>query len=749
MPSPIPLHRIRQSLSQTRHRALVILSGSPAWQIQQLRTLWQPEESVLWAGQFPEGFSSSVQAVKESQYKHLLGQEVDSVVIDTSTGFSANGLGILSGLIRAGGLLVLLTADKSNWTGLVNPENQRFLSTPYSPEDALPFFSEHLASIFENQALWFSEQQSEQASADIIEAFIATQSKTAVTQTLPTADQQTALQQIHKVAFGHRKRPLVISADRGRGKTSVLGLAAIELLTQGKQHIVLTASRYDQAQMAFEQACSILEMHLHTISKDNTDAFQILTNKTGLLKFKWQNQLKTFEFIAPDQLVLQPTLADVLMVDEAAHLPTPLLTELLKRHHRMVFATTLHGYEGSGRGFELRFKKTLTELTPNWKSAHLTTPIRWADKDPLESVINTALLLNHEENQTEHTPQEGIKAWLEPISNEEPSQLNIEAITTEAIAHDTATLYAVFNLLVQAHYQTSPNDLQQLLSAPNLKIIIARSKSQIVGVVLCIEEGKIHADKQRLHGHLVPQLLKNHYTQASFLLLSTWRIMRIAVHPQIQNSGIGKQLLAAIKNMAKQARIDYLSSSFGATDELLSFWFKQGYIPLHVGVKRDKASGSHTVVVCQSLSPMAQQALACIQRAFQAQFPHVLMESLPYFSASMVLSILKTFRFKQQRPHLQEALLNYKTDIRAYETVSGQMWEWSIRNPLAIGRARASQQAIWVDKVLKKLNWQEVAHIHHLAGRKAVENALKESVSELIKNPSKSISPYARVPNAF
>jgi len=742
MTKPSPLLALRQQLKQNHHRALLILSGSTSWQIQQLQAVWSSSESVLWAGDVPAEFSDTVQAIKESQYKHLLGQEVDSVVIDTSRGFSANGLGILSGLIRASGLLILLTEDKSNWTGLVNPENQRFLSTPYTPEEALPFFNEHLVSVFEEQALWFSESQSEPESAAMFESFLADQPSSTAKQPLPTSDQNIALQHIHKVAFGHRKRPLVISADRGRGKTSALGLAAIELLTQGKQHIVLTASRYDQAQTAFEQAYSVLKNNLLSASQDPSATVELITRKTGLLKFKWQNQLKTFEFIAPDQLVLQPTLADVLMVDEAAHLPTPLLTELLKRHHRMVFATTLHGYEGSGRGFELRFKETLTELTPSWKSLHLNTPIRWAENDPLESVINRALLLNQTENQTE-------QAWLNGLSEQQLNDLTVQAITTKQLANDKATLHAVFNLLVQAHYQTSPNDLQQLLSAPNLKIIIATLESQVVGVVLCIEEGKIRAETERLHGHLVPQLLKNHYTQASFLMLSTWRVMRIAVHPQLQNSGIGKQLLGTVKTLAQQARVDYLSSSYGATDELLSFWFKLGYIPLHVGVKRDKASGSHAVVVCQSLSPMAQQALAAIQREFQQQFPHVLMESLPYFSASMVLSILKTFRFKQQQPHLQTALLNYQAKTRVYETLSGQLWAWSIRNPMAISRASQSQQAIWVDKILKKLSWQEVAHIHHLAGRKGVENSLKESVSKLIKNPNKAVSPYARVPKAY
>ncbi len=725
-----PLQSLRQQNKLNRHRALLILSGSSDWHYQQLQGLWHRNESVLWAGPVPESFADSTQEIKEAQYKHLLGQEADSIVIDTRAGFSANGLGILSGLIRAGGLLILLTADKSKWTGQANPENSRFLNTPYTPEEALPFFSEHLHAVFETQALWLSEQQSSTEQSEQLNQFLAECAVSTSSQSLPTTDQQMAFEQIHKVAFGHRKRPLVISADRGRGKTSALGIAAMQLLQQGKQHIVLTASRFDQASTAFTQALNWLQQHQPQI--------QFSQHKPGLLTFELQQQHKTFEFIAPDQLVLQPTAADVLMVDEAAHLPTPLLTELLKRHHRMVFATTLHGYEGSGRGFELRFKKTLQQLTPDWKNLHLSTPIRWAENDPLEQIINQALLLNVEQ-----------KRFEQACPNEILSQIRIEQITTETLAKDQQSLHTLFNLLVQAHYQTNPNDLQQLLSAPNLKIFIARYQQQPVGVALCIEEGKISQENGRLHGHLAPQLLKRNYSQPSFLMLSTWRVMRIAVHPDLQSSGIGKQLLTHIKGAAKQARVDYISSSFGATDELLSFWFKQGYIPLHVGVRRDKASGSHAVVVCQTISPMAQQALAAIQREFQLQFPHTLMESLPYLSASMVLSILKTFRFKKQLPHLLETLKSYQNEQRSYESISGQLWDWSIRHPLVIGQACSTQQAVWIDKVLKKLSWQEVAHRHHLAGRSGVEKELKALIAQTIKNPSKGASPYARVAKAY
>ncbi len=704
---------LRQSLKQQQHRALVILSGHARWQAMQLKHLWQANESVYYIGETEKNLATSahVTIIEQARLNEKLGHEIDSVVIDVHAGLNANALGIASGMIKAGGLLILLTPDLETWRHLSNPDNRRFLNSPYQIEQAHPYFTQHLIQQWQTSAdapaIWLHEKN---FPPPVIPNTLLTNTPHAPPQTLPTPEQIQAIQAIDSVAFGHRKRPLVITADRGRGKSTVLGLASIHCLVEGKTHIVLTAARLDQAKMAFIQAIQAL----NELSK--THSLTFTTQQTGRLVFEFEGQTKLFEFLAPDQLVLEATQADLLLIDEAAHLPTPLLTKLLKQHHRMVFATTLHGYEGSGRGFELRFKEALNQYTPNWKHCQLNTPIRWAEKDPLEAAINHALFLD-----ANHIP--ASQAHLPPNLLIDHS-IEFQEIYAHTLLENTPLFHSLFQLLVQAHYQTSPNDLQFILSAPNLKIIIAKQDEQLMGVALCVEEGKIMPKTKRVHGHLVPQLLIKHYALTDFFMLSSWRIMRIAVHPSIQREGIGKQLLNHIKHAAQQQRIDYLSSSFGATDELLPFWFQQGYNAVHVGVKRDKSSGCHNVIVTKALTPMAQQALASIQRAFQTQFPHLLIESLPHFSSNMTLAILKGFRFKTQPPYLDEATNQFRLGIRAYESVSGQLWEWSLRHAHSLLLAPEAQQAVWCDKVIKKHSWADVARNHQLAGRKGIEQVL-------------------------
>ena len=170
---------------------------------------------------------------------------------------------------------------------------------------------------------------------------------------------------------GHRRRPLVLSADRGRGKSSLLGLAAAELLRQQPDlQIVVTAPSQATVATLFTHATNTLE-----------DAPQLLA---GL------------SYCSPDRLVHEPLQPDLLLVDEAAAIPTPLLEAMLARHGRIVFATTEHGYEGTGRGFHLRFKRVLDRETPGWQEIHLAEPIRWSSRDPLEPLVFRLLGLNAE-----------------------------------------------------------------------------------------------------------------------------------------------------------------------------------------------------------------------------------------------------------------------------------------------------------------------------------------------------------------
>ncbi|WP_127469938.1 GNAT family N-acetyltransferase [Thiomicrorhabdus aquaedulcis] len=771
-------YTLLHTLHTQRHRLWVVLSGEVTWQNTVLNALFSAQHRLAqtpthWLSlplnpefntEFNPEFNPTLNPAHLTEHAHIttvsgaslahrLGQEVDGVLLDASQGLSANQLGMVSGMVRAGGLLVLLTPPVDIWRTAVNPENARFLNTPYTLDQAWSYFNEYLIhqwqSPSQHPVLWLKQHDEhiDQAWSNALQQLKTLNAHHAVQDTLPTADQHAALQAIHSVAFGHRKRPLVISADRGRGKSSVLGLGAIDCLLAGKQHIVLTAPKLEQLHSAFTQTwlqCKRAEQSTQSSTQNSPSnaigSLSQLSQSPGRVSFMYQGQLKTLEFIAPDQLLLTPNNADVLMIDEAAQLPTPMLSALLAQYHRLVFATTLHGYEGSGRGFELRFKQTLQRQTPQWKSVHLTQPIRYHANDPLEHAIERALCLNAQ------TSVFGPNDLL-------PNALNLDCVTVDTFdihalfnaqnsAHEEALrdFSQLFSLLVHAHYQTSPNDLQQLLNAPNLRIEVARFQHKIVGVLVSVAEGDWplpHQHTQRLHGHLVPQLLANHTAANALLALRTWRVMRIAVHPQCQRLGIGHALLNHWQTHAQQQQVDYLSASFGAHADLVRFWLKQGYTPYHLGVKRDKASGTHNAVLIKPMHSAAHAALRPSQIAFAQQFAHNLIESLNELEADIIWLLLTALHNTLQNalesascyaahPDALQPIMGYANGQRPFESISGQLWHFSLNQPAQFSALSHRHQAIWCDKILKKQPWSTVATTHQLAGRADVENQLKQ-----------------------
>jgi tRNA(Met) cytidine acetyltransferase len=169
------------------------------------------------------------------------------------------------------------------------------------------------------------------------------------------------------IGLGRQQRVLVLSSDRGRGKSAAMGMAAAHLMQIRKQRIVLTGPRLDAVGAVLRHAAARLP-------EAETGARQLSLGEGSL------------RFLPPDRLVVMAPKADLLLVDEAATIPAPLLTRLLTRFRRVVFATTVHGYEGSGRGFQLRFRRVLDEKAPGWRLLRLREPIRYAADDPLESL---------------------------------------------------------------------------------------------------------------------------------------------------------------------------------------------------------------------------------------------------------------------------------------------------------------------------------------------------------------------------
>ena len=466
-----------------------------------------------------------------------------------------------------------------------------------------------------------------------------------------TVDQQHAVELILS-QFRRGRRPVVLTADRGRGKSVALGIAAAQLSGLDYEQIIVTAPEYAAAEEIFLMAHQLLPDYEYS---------------KGLLC----NGDHSIRFVEPEVAIRELGEGQVLLVDEAAAIPVPVLTKLLKRFPRIAFASTVHGYEGTGQGFSVRFKQVLENETPNWKGHHLKQPIRWADSDPLEQLVFNLLMLN-----ADAADESALVSSFEDQS--EPDQVPVvEKLNRDQLIENYESLGQLFGLLVLAHYRTSPGDLRVLLDSPNLHVWLLKTDNQIAGAILVAEEGPLQealieaiwAGERRPRGHLLPQTLVAQEGAKPAASLKAGRIMRIAIHPALQRKGLGSLLLKAVMNEVSDMGWDYLGASFAASPDLLDFWQHNGFETVRLGSTRDSVSGSHAAVVMAAQTPIAKQLQQHLRQRFVEQLNYRLSDDLTDLEASIVCGLLQHAGYVPElTEHDHSDLIAFCRHNRSYES---------------------------------------------------------------------------------
>ncbi len=627
---------------------------------------------ILIEGEFHASLSASQQLCKnlntlvlqEPKKAHqYLGQEFDAVIFNAHNRFDPNAFGAVSGTIRASGYLLLLKPPQWQQNKL---GKSLFLSR-----------FDQILTQFEHQKILAKETLTLQALPSL-----------PAHKTTTTEDQQRAIQAIIKVVKGHRRRPLIISANRGRGKSAALGIAARQLYEQDKQ------------------ACKRIIVCAPS-------------KKTAAIIFNFAGNNCPLEFYSPNDLQRQKPDANLVLIDEAAAIPVSILSTLVKHYSRIVFSTTQHGYEGSGRGFTLSFKKILNRVAPEWRECHLNTPIRWQDNDQLEDFIFQALLLNAEAAKINNIGSASIKTC------------QFQKIDKQTLIHNNTLLQETFGLLIDAHYQTKPSDFLQLLDDDAIQIYALSYKTHIIAVCLLVKEGgldekladEVFSGTRRIKGHLVAQSLAANIGIAHAPCLSGQRIMRIAVHPELQGQGLGSQLLNSI---IKKVNTDYFSSSFGATEALVNFWKKCHFVPVYLSMKRDTSSGKHSVIMlnAQKKTATLMQEKAC--QYFAESFPHLLSDPFKTLEHSLILTLIKQQYRIQLSCNEIRILHAFAYQNRGYENSFLPIWKLVI-NTLNKVQLSNDEERVLINKVLQKKSWEEITK----SKNKALK-LLRNAVSSLL-----------------
>ncbi|WP_426415735.1 tRNA(Met) cytidine acetyltransferase TmcA [Aestuariirhabdus sp. LZHN29] len=704
-------HQLQHQARLTRQRRLLVLSGSRAWSRHYAKA-WglallaqAPHAKHCWVTAASD--CGCAQVIAPAKHGALLGSEWDLLVFDAWSGLNPDALGAACGAVCGGGLLLLLAPPLAQWPEFPDPDYERLAIWPQQPDRMRGQFLQWMVSRVLGGADSVLCQQGTRLPDSPRQALRPASPLLNDSSGCLTQDQQRSVIAIEEVAQTHHPRPLVIRSDRGRGKSAALGIAAANLLRVGTREIAVCAPRRSAADALFANARK--RLGLPPASGD----------------IHWiEGRIR---FFAPDELLRQRPAADLLLVDEAAAIPSPLLEAMLDHYPQVVYASTIHGYEGSGRGFALRFQQVLERRAPGWRELTLQQPIRWSEQDPLERWCFESLLLDADCD----APEVQIDS----------DSVELRWVTQPQLGEQPELLRQLFGLLVMAHYRTSASDLRHLLDGPNLEILLLLHQGQLLGAALLAQEGgfdetlarEIWLGRRRPRGHLLAQSLATHGGLREAPTLRCLRVMRIAVHPQCHSRGLGSRLLEEAECGARQMGCDYLGSSFGVTARLLPFWLRAGLTPLRLGVRREASSGSYSVMVAKGISEAGAAMVALGRSRFVDHFPRQLAEHYRELEPELEACLLSGAEWTAPvSPHAAQEqwwsdLISFADGQRLYETCSVVLQEalslWLENGEL--GAMSDADNALLQGKVLHHHSWKALASACPGQGRQQLQLRLR------------------------
>ncbi|MEL9991382.1 MAG: tRNA(Met) cytidine acetyltransferase TmcA [Thermoproteus sp.] len=652
----------------------------------------------------------------------LLGKTYDFAVLDLVNDLKPNDVGRLGGVVAGGGLYVLVLPPLEVWKSYLTKFQATLLVPQYKPNDVRHRTKERFwRKLWEHDGIIIYDadrgevlRRPQSQPPEWVKPEVKIPEKAVIPvkiyQLAATQDQVEVLRLMEGLyERPKRKQVLVVIADRGRGKSAALGLGLAGLghrLRKAKSQVQLVVSAMEYS-------------NVETLAEFLLRGLKALGYKPGVEKEGGEvKSVKAkgifVDFITPYQLMKREK-ADIVAVDEAASIPLPILYGAHKKFDRLIFATTIHGYEGAGRGFSIRFLESLKrDPETDVKIYEMEEPIRYGRGDPIERWLFDAFLLDAEPEDLDDGDYEAIRAK------------RLRYLREEEILGDEEKLRRFFGIYVQAHYRNEPDDLGMLLDAPHHTArAVALENGKIVVSLELAEEGGLNDDfvdealrGLKLPGNILPDRFLKYWRLPEFAKLKGWRIVRIATHPAAQDMGLGTEALRLVEKEAAERGYDWVGVGFGVYGKLLKFWIKNGYIPIHISPERNPVSGEYSVLLIKPLNEKAAKLVEYANVEFRRRLIHSLMGPYSDLDPAEARMLLEDWGWDiEPKPKLSknqiDRLVAYAVGPMTFENVSDALYfitaqyfySSKARRP-TLGEAL---ELALVSKVLQARPWKEAA----------------------------------------
>ncbi|XP_077050615.1 RNA cytidine acetyltransferase isoform X3 [Siphateles boraxobius] len=418
----------------------------------------------------------------------------------------------------------------------------------------------------------------EQELKDLKESLQDTQPVGVLVDGCKTMDQAKAvLKFIEAISEKTLRSTVALTAARGRGKSAALGLAMAGAVAFGYSNIFVTSPSPDNLHTLFEfvfKGFDALQYQEH-MDYEIIQSLNPEFNKAVVRVNIFKEHRQTIQYIHPADAVKLGQ-AELLVIDEAAAIPLPLVKKLLGPY--LVFmASTINGYEGTGRSLSLKLIQQLRQQSAD-SQQNLSAENRNTSTARLAAARSLHEVTLHESiryGQGDH-----VEKWLNELLCLDC--LSVPRIISGCPLPQTCDLYYVnrdtlfcyhkasetflqrlMALYVASHYKNSPNDLQLLSDAPAHHLFCLlppvpptqSSLPEVLAVVQVCLEGEISRQSiltslsrgKKASGDLIPWTVSEQFQDPEFGGLSGGRIVRIAVNPDYQGMGYGSRALQLLE----------------------------------------------------------------------------------------------------------------------------------------------------------------------------------------------------------
>ena len=662
--------------------------------------------------------------------EEYLGTTYDMLILDLTSNLKPNDIGRLIGIVRGGGLVVLLIPEWDEWEKTLTLF-QRELATPQHPENEVRqiFKKWFKRKLLEHRGIFIYNVDKRKTIKTLKEELPEKASKkeemkmperTVYPRELYnlalTQDQINVLKLTEKFIEKPRGRKLVLvlTANRGRGKSCALGIAVAGFINElrkvkNRARVLVTAPKPANVQ-------SFMMLLMKSLDKLKLK-YRVIERRRKIIEVKAERF--SVEYWEP--INIPKMKADLVVVDEAAGLQVPMLLKIWKEHKRIMFSSTIHGYEGAGRGFSIRFLKYIkSDPKTDLIEYEMIEPIRYSENDPIEKWQFDTLLLDAEPEKL--TPEdlkhieEGNLIYVKP---------DLEEWFSRKGEH---LLRQFFGIYVLAHYRNEPDDLGMMADAPHHTIrAVMIPSGKIVCSIQLAEEGPIPESMVddllrggRIPGNIIPDRVLKHVRIREFSRTVGWRIVRIATHPDVMRKGIGSFALTNIIKEAYERGYDWVGAGFGVTEQLLRFWLKNGFLPVHMSPDRNPVSGEFTVLVLYPLSDLTKKIVEIANKSFKLKVIDALHDSYRGLETDVALLILETGvtidpnYTPKMDPIRWDRLRIYSYGPMTYEAACDVIYElaraYFISYPKFKIKLSKIEEYILVSRVLQAKSWETTAN---------------------------------------